>query len=296
MARFGQQQFSPLIFLFPACCDLLATSTLFIALNLTSASNYLMFVGAAVIFTALLSVCFLGSSIRWYQWIGMFFVFCGMVIVSLGDFIKSTKTHDVNSVLTGNFLIIASQFLNAMQFTLEEKFVKASGYDVPPLQAVGWEGVFGLVIVGIALIPMYYIPWNPTLEPDFWQDHPRFEDVIDGFCQLAYIPTLTVAFVVSIVSIALYNFAGMSVTRELSATTRVLLDNIRIVFVWIFVLALKWQRFEWYQPIGFTLLIIGAFAFISDARKVIRENKMKRDPVNPAGVNDPNETNQLLPE
>jgi len=53
--------------------------------------------------------------------------------------------------------------------TVEQLFVQ--GLNVPPLQAVGWEGVFGFSFVGIALIPMYFIPWHLPSGPDFWENH-----------------------------------------------------------------------------------------------------------------------------
>ena len=66
--------------------------------------------------------------------------------------------------------------------------------NVPPLRGVVWEGVFGFTVVGIALFPMYFIPWHLPSGPDFWQDLTHFENAIDGFHQICYIPTLTLAF------------------------------------------------------------------------------------------------------
>jgi hypothetical protein len=46
------------------------------------------------------------------------------------------------------------------------------------------------------------------------------EDAYDGIYQLAHNPELALAFCGTIISIAFFNFAGISVTKELSATTR----------------------------------------------------------------------------
>lgn len=51
----------------------------------------------------------------------------------------------------------------------------------------------------------------------------------------------------NIVSIAFFNFAGVSVTKELSATTRMVLDSVRTLVVWLFSLAVGWQPFQWLQ-------------------------------------------------
>lgn len=57
------------------------------------------------------------------------------------------------------------------------------------------------------------------------------------------------AFVISgtIVSIAFFNFAGISVTKELSATTRMVLDSVRTLVIWLVSLALSWQDFHLLQ-------------------------------------------------
>ena len=259
MTKFGSQKFSPLIFLIPACCDVLGTSTMYIGLNLTYASSFQMLRGAVIIFTALLSVGFLGNKLYLFHWVGMITVIVGLIVVGLGDVIGESGSSDAHSVLTGDLLIVLAQIIAAIQMTVEEKFVK--GYKVPPLQAVGWEGIFGFIVVGVALFPMYFIPWNLPSGPDFWQDHTRFEDAIDGFHQIFYIPTLTVAYLGTVVSIAFFNFAGVTVTREVSATTRMVLDSVRTFFIWIFGLAVKWQKFSFFQPIGFVLLIAGTFIY-----------------------------------
>lgn len=36
----------------------------------------------------------------------------------------------------------------------------------------------------------------------------------------------------NVVSIAFFNFSGISVTRELSATTRMVLDSLRTIVIW----------------------------------------------------------------
>lgn len=48
-------------------------------------------------------------------------------------------------------------------------------------------------------------------------------------------------------SIAFFNFAGISVTKELSATTRMILDSIRTIVIWAFSLVLGWQDFHYLQ-------------------------------------------------
>lgn len=60
------------------------------------------------------------------------------------------------------------------------------------------------------------------------------------------------------VSIAFFNFAGISVTKEISATTRMVLDSLRTVVIWVVSLALGWEQFHGLQVLGFIVLLVGA--------------------------------------
>lgn len=63
------------------------------------------------------------------------------------------------------------------------------------------------------------------------------------------------------ISIAFLNFSGISVTKELSATTRVVLGNLRTIIVWLITLLLQWQVFHVLQLVGFACLIIGTCVY-----------------------------------
>ena len=56
-------------------------------------------------------------------------------------------------------------------------------YNVPALQAVGWEGTFGFLTLATLLIPFYFIPVG-----DKFGNNPRhvLEDAYDGLYQLAH--------------------------------------------------------------------------------------------------------------
>merc|ERR1712241_1011028 len=130
-----------------------------------------------------------------------------------------------------------------------------SKYNVPALKAVGWEGTFGFLTLSSLLIPFYFIPVG-----NFFGDaNPRhvLEDVYDGLFQLAHNPELAGAFSLTIFSIAFFNFAGISVTKEMSATTRMVLDSVRTLVIWGVSLALGWQQFQYLQLIGFASLVTG---------------------------------------
>ncbi|CAL1296140.1 unnamed protein product [Larinioides sclopetarius] len=246
--------FNPLIFLAPALCDLTATSTMYVGLNLTYASSFQMLRGAVIVFTGLLSVAFLDRHLKKYEWLGIFIVIIGLICVGLSDIINpdDSANYSQNSIITGDLLIIMAQIIVATQMVVEEKFV--SKYNVPALQGVGWEGLFGFVTLSILLVPMYYIKVGRSV---FKNPDGQMEDAIDGFIQISNSWQVALAVAGTVISIAFFNFAGLSVTKEMSATTRMVLDSVRTFTVWIFSLCVKWQKFYWLQLVGFIILLIG---------------------------------------
>lgn len=125
----------------------------------------------------------------------------------------------------------------------EEIFVNK--LDIPPLQMVGFEGFFGVFVLSILLIPLNYIPNIQALRGI--NSGGTLEDPIDGLTKVGNNGLLFVPILGLIFSIAFYNFAGISLTKEINATTRMVLDSVRILVVWLFALAVGWQTFHWLQ-------------------------------------------------
>jgi len=112
-----------------------------------------LYLGAVIIFTGLLSTAFLGRLLKGREWLGMLTVVAGLSVVGASDFIfGSSGDASLNNIITGDLLIVLATIVTASQMVWEEKFV--SKYNVPPLQAVGWEGIFGFITLSLLLIPM----------------------------------------------------------------------------------------------------------------------------------------------
>jgi len=279
------KKFNPLVFLPPALCDMTATSVQYIGLTLTYASSFQMLRGAVIIFTGILSTIFLRRRLAWFKWAGMVFVIGGLVTVGVSDMlnqkdcspsdhnttVSSTKQqfslmsapislavtdpgckNDTTNIFVGDLLIFCSQIIVATQMVYEEKFI--TKYNVPALQAVGWEGTFGFTTLAILLVPFSFIYVGPE-----FGNNPRhvLEDAYDGVYQLAHNPLLALAFSGTVISIAFFNFAGISVTKELSATTRMVLDSIRTLVIWMVSIGVGWQQFFVLQLAGFCILVTG---------------------------------------
>lgn len=249
----GSQIFNPLILLLPAMCDMLATSIMYVGLNMTYVSSFQMLRGAVIVFTGILSTAFLNRKFGAREWTGIGFVILGLALVGMSDILaRDNEGDDINSILTGDLLIICAQVITAVQMVIEEKLI--AGQDIPALQAVGWEGIFGFIGICLLMIPLNFIHASPP-----FADNPRgtLEDTVDAFVQIGNNSYLFMTIVGIAFSIAFFNFAGISVTKEISATTRMILDSIRTIVIWIFSLLYGWQVFHYLQLIGFTLLLIG---------------------------------------
>ena len=256
MSIFGPQKFLPFVWAIPAMCDLLGTSTMYVGLTWTFASSFQMLRGSVIIFTGLLSVAFLGTRLKIHHWFGMVFVLLGLILVGVGDTIFSQQSSSASHYsLAGDLLIVLAQVITAVQMTIEEKLIKK--YKVPPLQAVGWEGIFGFTVLCVAMVPMYFIPWHLPQTRDIWQQTTRFEDAVDAFVMLGNNWQLLFASIGTVISISFFNFAGLTVTSTMNATTRMVLDSVRTIFIWAFSLAIKWQAFQILQPVGYFVLFIG---------------------------------------
>jgi len=233
-------------FALPACCDMCGTGIMYSGLCLSYASVFQMLRGSVVVFTALLSCVALRRKIFMFQWFAVGFVVMGVAVVgvaSMGD--TSGTGKDPNGVLIGNCLIIFAQVIVAVQMVVEEKIM--SVYKTPALKAVGLEGVFGALILGTLLVPMYFVHIG---------GYP-IENAPDAMAQLTENWVIAVSMLGNIFSIAFFNFFGISITKHMSAAHRMVLDSVRTLLVWVFSLALGWESFHPLQLLGFAFLSFG---------------------------------------
>lgn len=236
-----------------------------------------MFRGSVIIFVALLSVGFLERQLGAREWTGIFAVIIGLTVVGAADFMTNStdQTQSRNNVITGDLLIITAQVITAIQMVYEERYV--TGMDIPALQAVGYEGLFGFTTLGLLLAPMYFIqvgaPFNNNA-------HGSLEDLPDALVQIGNNWQLMMAISGTIISIAFFNFAGISVTKEISATSRMVYDSVRTLVIWAVSLLLTWQEFQWLQVVGFAALLFGMClyndVFVCQAYRAVRDRIERR--------------------
>jgi len=253
----GNQSFNPFIFLPPAVFDMIGTSVMYLGLNLTYASSFQMLRGSVIIFTAVLSIIFVGRRLKAFQWLGMFLIISGLGIVGATDMISAgaDPNYPAEKVILGDSLIVCAQIMTAAQVVFEEKYV--AKYNVAALQVVGWEGIFGFSVLSTLCIPFYFIRVKRPLGGSTG----RVEDAVDAFTQMGNNKLIIMAIIGNSLSIAFFNFSGVSVTKEMSATTRMVLDSVRTIVIWLVAIILGWQKFNPLHLAGFVVLISGMFVY-----------------------------------
>ncbi|EED20003.1 nucleotide-sugar transporter, putative [Talaromyces stipitatus ATCC 10500] len=263
----------------PACCDILGTTMMNAGLLFVAASIYQMTRGALVLFVGLFSVLFLRRRLYMYQWFALVIVVLGVGIVGLSgalfghdqgvhdpesgisnamsrfarDVNTTARTPEAVRVIIGVLLIAAAQIFTATQFVLEEWILEH--YAMDPLNVVGWEGFFGLLVTTIGMV-ILHLAIGST-------DAGRYGyfDLKEGWRQITHNRAIAVSSFLIMISIGGFNFFGLSVTRTVSATSRSTIDTSRTLFIWLVSLGLGWESFKWLQVLGFALLVYGTFLF-----------------------------------
>ena len=70
-----------------------------------------------------------------------------------------------------------------------------------------------------------------------------------------------------VLSIAFFNFSGLTISKYASATSRTIVDTLRTVLVWTFFLVMPFvpddtkEKFSWLQLLGFMILILGGLIY-----------------------------------
>ena len=76
---------------------------------------------------------------------------------------------------------------------------------------------------------------------------PPFQ-ISDAFTQMYNEPQLYGFLSLTLISIAFFNFSGVSITKYMSATTRKVLDTLRTMFIWVAQMLLHFADERWDMP------------------------------------------------
>lgn len=155
------------------------------------------------------------------------------------------RSASASNPLLGNLLVIASQAVQSLQYVVEEKLIKR--YSIPSLQLVGMEGIFGIGLSAMALALFQILGGWP-------------DDIVLATQQLKNSYRCIIASALVLFAIPVLNGAAVTITKHMSATTRMVLSTLRNIGVWAFMLAYSSyfkEEFEWLQLVGFACIVSG---------------------------------------
>eukprot|EP00727_Mastigamoeba_balamuthi_P006547 m51a1_g2512 putative transmembrane protein c2orf18 homolog (422) ;mRNA; r:167263-170210 len=258
--------------------DFLTTSLSSIGMLYIKASVWQMLRGSNVIFSCILTRVILKRRTLMYKWVAVVITIVGLILVGLSSLLTTqseaaasgSSEEEVSAAAwktaLGIVLVIVAMMCGSTQWIIQELLVHKFHYH--PLQVSGTEGCYGLLLtVFIALPITYFIPGsNPSS-----MKHGSFDNVIDCFLMMLHNIPLMFFILVYIVSDALFNFFGVTISKILSAVHRTIVDACRSILVWIWQLFTfyciserfgeEWTRYSAIQVAGFVLLIIGAVVY-----------------------------------
>jgi drug/metabolite transporter (DMT)-like permease len=268
-----------LYFSLPASLDVLGSGVSGIGMLFISASVWQMMRGSLILFTAALSVLVLGRRLDQQHVLGLVLATIGLAFVGLSSWLDSEITPSLfflivragassaSDAVFGITLTVLSQLCTAIQVVVEESLLKIGGgseYKTPsPERVVAYEGLWGCLIMVGVLVGLQLYPG---------QDHGSAENTIDSMEKLFNSWTLIFLVVFYLISIAIFNVLGMTVSKHLSSVHRTLIDSSRSVVVWG-VQLVAWHLFEsrtygtpwtsnsWIQLLGFIILVIGTLVY-----------------------------------
>ena len=259
---------SNLIFAISAGCDLLGSILSLFGLIYLSSSLYQMMTGFLLVLICLWSKILLKYNIYRHHILGIGSLILGLILVGLSVKFISKNNDKIKHPIIGTLLVIFAQFFSSFGYIVQEKIIKT--YDVHPLQLVGYEGLWGIIVFTFLLIIFQFIPCNNWgIEGDICtindNDKYHLEDSIFSFRQIWEKKSILILFIFYIISIFLYNVVGINITKLVSSTSRAVADNARIVFVYLFFFIFgpegTKETFDLIQFIGFLFLIIGTLIY-----------------------------------
>lgn len=108
-------------------------------------------------FVVVLSIIFLKRKFSLAQYLSVLTVIAGLAIVTLTDIFGGSNSavsqEDSSLAVAGFFCMVVGQVLHASQGILEEYILKSAGPGQEPCYMSGWEGVFGLLITVMIMVP-----------------------------------------------------------------------------------------------------------------------------------------------
>lgn len=249
----------------PTLFDLFATACGTTGLLYTNVSVYQMLRGAMLVWTALLSILFLGRRLTLLNYLGLGLCVAGIALVGMANVWAEDSPRSQSDTLFGIVIILAGQVLQAAQVVMEEFLLQ--GLRMSSVRVVAWEGVFGVLHCVLWVFPiLYFLPGR---------DHGHLENTLDALYMFTHSWAVAGVIVTDMTMMLIYNVCGMEVTDSLSAVNRVVIETLRTLCVWLVDLFIfyaltdgalgeGWTAYSHLQLLGFALLVCGTILYNYD--------------------------------
>ncbi|OMJ96229.1 hypothetical protein SteCoe_189 [Stentor coeruleus] len=226
---------------------------MFIGLALSALSVYQIIRGIITLPVLIFSMIFLRRRFYRHHYLGIFFLLLGVIIVSIDSVIE--KSISSSDPLIGAIVLIISQLIAGGVFVYEEYLMNKMF--VEPIQAVGVEGLVGLILSVLVLIVLNFIPCENN---DFCYGG-KVENTMQVVEDIIENTRLLILFISSFFVITVLYWAGIYTTRYASALARATLDSSRIVVVWVYSIIAGWETVLWVEIIGFAFVVFGTLVY-----------------------------------
>jgi drug/metabolite transporter (DMT)-like permease len=176
-----------------------------------------------VLFTALFAVIILKMKLFKHHYFALIVICIGLAMVGVSS-LDGANEHELedpklegksNTAVVGIIVLLTGQIFGALSYIFEEKYLSDFD-DVHPLIVVGWEGVWGTMIMTVMLAIFQFIPCsNPDLCSGGVIENSLFALQEIGSSNLQIIFTAAL-----LPLVCFYNTSGTSVTAYGSAAAR----------------------------------------------------------------------------
>lgn len=259
----GKPKPSPFLFLIGCACDLVGGTLLNFSLVLMPTSVFQMLRGGIVIITLGFRWLFLKRKPKIFESLGVFLAFLGLFLVGLSSQINSSE----NPEILGIILLIVSLLFSGFQFVFHEMIM--SKYKCEPIQIISWEGIWGMLITLILLPIIEFIPCRFKGAEKVCSINPNgdlyLENSVLAFRQMFNVLPIFIYFVMQSITVALFNYFGITIVNQASSSTRSMICSARTLLVWLFFLIVpingKTEVFLDLQLAGFVFVIIGQLIY-----------------------------------
>ena len=265
--------------------DMLATVLFNYGLLCLSMSIHQLLRAAIVPLSAILRIAVFGraKSPSQRQWVSLIIVGIALGMVTFAGEKGSSEENDRSStgkISLGVLLVLAGALTQASQYVFEELSMSNTVVSdrtstslqtrrpVPPLLVIGFEGLWGMLLNAVFVLPIAYAVNGDDLG--------HAENAYDAWVQISNSAALQGYVFGRIVVVLGFNICIIFINALGGAVQKALIAACRPVFVWSFELLLyycitnrafghKWNNWSWLQLAGMILLIGGCLRYSLEA-------------------------------